>query len=230
MGQTIEISWLKVTYQIGFGEFTTFMSDMEEAIQARKNGLEQDFEEQSRGLDDESKDGLFQAMYLDDYSTIKESFPNILIRSMIFSCYSFFEAQLKNVCDVLHRSYRFPPLKKQNFGIIQSKQYLSKDDALASLFDGRSWEQIDEIRRIRNFIVHEGKSVVRAGDEVYAIMQTMSHMINVAPFAASKSSKAQIYTVAFQYEFVRYMIATFTTFLHQLCTALDALELKKDIE
>ncbi|WNQ12199.1 hypothetical protein MJA45_03870 [Paenibacillus aurantius] len=191
MGEKIATGWLKMTYEIGFDEFEKFFSDMEVAISVRKKRVEDDFEEQSKGLDDESKDEMFEYMYLDDYTTINKSFPNILKRSMVISCYSFFEVQLKNLCDVLHRRYRFSSLgRKKNFGIIQSKDYLIKTtDTFASLFESRLWEQVNEIRQIRNFIAHEGKSIVESGTELYRIILSLDNMINLVHFTTRESGK-----------------------------------------
>ncbi len=112
----------------------------------------------------ENEQDIYEA-YADNYSEVSNYYPTIFNNSTLIVLYSFFESNMKNICDLLHEH---KPYKKKVKGsyIEESKKYL-QSIAMIDLSDlGSLWEKINKYRKIRNSIVHNNSNIIESEGKV----------------------------------------------------------------
>lgn len=90
-----------------------------------------------------------------EYNYIKEEFPLLFRYSFLLTCYSYFEHVLFQECKI-EKNIKSLPLDVTDLtgkGIEQAKNYLIKVARID--FPINDWEEIKNIQKIRNFIVHK---------------------------------------------------------------------------
>lgn len=94
-------------------------------------------------------------------------FPNLQRRSALITLYSFFENELDKLCERL-RKYDELNVKVTDMadtGVKRSATYLAKVVGIDSNQQSHIWSEIQDIRRIRNLVVHsDGRLFDAAGN------------------------------------------------------------------
>jgi len=101
--------------------------------------------------------------YQDQYYQYKEFYPSIFNNSTLLSLYSFFELNLKELCNTIgtHSDLKRKPkhLNGQNY-VEKSRHYLELVIGINLSDLQATWEKITFYRRIRNKIAHNNSSIV----------------------------------------------------------------------
>ena len=97
--------------------------------------------------------------YLDAYLEAGRDFPRLLLLSFIMTWYSFVEQELIELCSRLKLSISVGPKDSEYFdkGIWRVRKFLLKTKGYE--IDSNSWQELVKIGKLRNTIVHKGKSL-----------------------------------------------------------------------
>lgn len=90
-------------------------------------------------------------------TVFEKFFPNLQRRSALITLYSFFEYQLFSLCMMFKKEIEGEASlksKQYTWGIGRSTDYLKDDACLLLDKEAETWKEIDNIRLIRNAIVH----------------------------------------------------------------------------
>ena len=102
-----------------------------------------------KGLDDST--WHFPAVF-------EEYFPNLQRRAALITLYSFFEYEIEKLCGHLkeEEKLRLKISDMADTGLKRCISYLDKVAGISMGLDSHLWEKIQDIRRIRNLVVHTG--------------------------------------------------------------------------
>lgn len=97
--------------------------------------------------------------YLDAYIEAGREFPRLLLSSFIITWYSFVEQELIELCARLKLSFTVGPKDNEYFdkGIRRARKFLLK--AKGYEIDSSLWQELINIGKLRNILVHEGKTL-----------------------------------------------------------------------
>lgn len=101
-----------------------------------------------QGLDDQT---------FDLQSIFSEYFPSLQRRSALLTIYAIFENELDTLCKLYEseQSYKIPYSEVRGKGIDHSTNYLKKVVGINTHRDSPEWDEIQNIRKIRNLIAHQ---------------------------------------------------------------------------
>ncbi len=128
-----------------------------------ENYLQQYSDEFLKGLKNEIQKnqddpflGQLEDYLYDTHQILAKEYPNILRKSIIITCYSYLEKELFIICEIQKNAKSLPLDVKdlKGNGIEQAKKYLNKVAGI-DFSDNKTWEEIQNIRKIRNLIVHK---------------------------------------------------------------------------
>lgn len=98
--------------------------------------------------------------YTDQFLEAGRDFPQRLLSSFVVAWYSFVEQQLLDICENLNLTVAIGPKDSRNFGkgIRRARRFLLE----ASRYEIHPphWQELVQVGRLRNFIVHEGTRIV----------------------------------------------------------------------
>lgn len=131
---------------------TSLSQQLEEIEAAYRQGMAEEMtEDEYYRLEDH---------YTDQFLDAGRDFPQRLLSSFVVAWYSFVEQQLFDICEILNLRVTIGPKDNENFGkgIRRARRFLLE----ASRYEIHPphWQELVEIGRLRNFIVHEGTRVV----------------------------------------------------------------------
>jgi hypothetical protein len=103
----------------------------------------------------ENERGDFFEWYSEEYSRLRDAFPNILRYSLFVHSYSLLEHGLIQLADHFQRAQKLELLPRdlRQEGINRAKTYLKKV-AGVKFPDTAAWEEISTLNHIRNIVVH----------------------------------------------------------------------------
>ncbi len=136
-----------------FGEFLKYYDFLEEYLQRYSDEINKKLAEgiEKYPEDPYSGEGIYQ-----EYQIFAEYYPNILRKSFITTCYSYLEKELFEICKI-QKNLKSLPLDVTDLngrGIKQAKTYLNKVAGI-DFSDNETWNEITNIGKIRNLIVHK---------------------------------------------------------------------------
>lgn len=114
---------------------------------------------QSDNDDENLSEPVWQILESEIILEMYESFSNLFLKSFLISLYTFLEANLAERCRTIEKkhSYSLSLRDLSGTGINQSMNYLIKVHHINyALAKSTEWEEIQNIRRLRNCIVHNG--------------------------------------------------------------------------
>jgi hypothetical protein len=107
-------------------------------------------------IDDDVEDEFLIDEYTDGLLEIEKDFPKLTYGSFVVAWYSFTEQTLLDICE--SNNLKIVVSAKGNDslgrGIWRAKKFLS--EAAKFEIDNKKWQELVNINRLRNFIVHEG--------------------------------------------------------------------------
>ena len=110
--------------------------------------------QESGGNDDD--DGLILDDYENRFIELGQDFPKLIFGSFVVAWYSFVEQQLLDLCE--KRNLRISLSAKESVnlskGIWRARKFLV--DIGKVKIDEKYWQELSNINRLRNFLVHEG--------------------------------------------------------------------------
>lgn len=142
--------------------FKEFLSDVNHLAKAEKQKLEKIVEELVKESPENSQD--IYENYSDQFHTYDSKYVELANNGLLVTAYSFFEHQLKDLNNTLLRFIlnikgTFP--KNSSFSYAQNLRnniYAMTNLDFSSVEN--TWVAIDEFRKIRNLIVHNGANLV----------------------------------------------------------------------
>lgn len=151
----------QVLIEFSIENLNSYVLKIEEFLDKEIENFNDNFEEKTKGWNDEDKNEYGEYLS-DEYWILAETHPNLLRSSMFISIYSFFEKELKDICEYYKKG-------KNNKQIIYPKKISKISKSLLCLeqcYDIKfsiiieEWKKIDEVyREIRNLFAHDGGEI-----------------------------------------------------------------------
>jgi len=141
-------------------QMSRYLDMVERSITQEFEELEKEYEEDmERGIDGDVDDDYTDAMidkHQDKYMEIGRDFPRLIFGSFIIAWYAFVEQKMLDICE--SRKLRISISAKENVnlgkGISKAKKFLF--ESANCKIDDKHWQDLVNIQRLRNFIVHRG--------------------------------------------------------------------------
>lgn len=97
--------------------------------------------------------------FTDELIEIEKVFPKQLFSSFVISWYAFVEQELLDFCEICELKIEISAKDNIRFkkGIDRAKEFL--DEAANYQIEQEDWQQLDQIRTLRNFLVHKGTEI-----------------------------------------------------------------------
>jgi hypothetical protein len=146
--------WIAFEITISINHLRKYHNDLEEMIELKSEGFGSWMDEMMATLDSDVAD-CFNEFHNDEYWELKDEFPNTLRKSIFNMSYSYFEHQLKNICNYITKGGDIIP--KKNYGsVIQLyRDYIVEKTGIPLNGRGEIWRSINDYRQIRNHLTHE---------------------------------------------------------------------------
>jgi hypothetical protein len=165
---------------IGFGliliefrleEMSAYLDFFGGALQQRLSELDTSYQEAIASDMTEDEVANAHDHYSERFQEAEREFPQLLLLSFIATWYSFVEQNLLNLCEELELKISIGPKVKDKFGEGIERAYKFLKDVGKYKFDENHWQELNDIKCLRNIIVHEGKQLDSSYDkpEGYAI-------------------------------------------------------------
>jgi hypothetical protein len=138
-------------------------------------------------------------------------FPDVLYKSLFLHFYSVLEDSLNQICDNLQDSqlYNLSPDDMAGRGITKSKIYLEKVCGLKSLFKTKSWNDIQQLNRVRNIIIHADGFIDKENKK------DLNTCRNISDISVSKY-RDDGHVIGFGKEFCFFALSEIDTFFNSL--------------
>lgn len=126
------------------------------SVSANQHGSEELLQEYV----DEHGNKFVPEEFVDEYLEVAQDFPQFAFGAFIVSWYSFVEQKLCDLAKSAKAEYRIetPVSRPPRESVISSARRQLEE--LGFSFDQENWEKLDNVRRLRNHIVHMGYYVV----------------------------------------------------------------------
>ena len=142
-------------------DLSNYVETLESARKQEEKHLEDLLSRVTAGMDQEEASMVVGDWYADDIGWVQEAVPRLLWYGAFVSVICYFEYEMLQLSrrDLREQKGKFPSgLKKEH------KQLRYTDDAVAYWKargisfpeSGKAWQEIGELRKVRNQIVHEG--------------------------------------------------------------------------
>lgn len=155
--------WININITMGITSFANYINEMEDFLSSQLRELEEQLEHDTKNVDSEEAQYIFEYQYEDQIYYLREEFPNILRRSFIISIYSFLEQELNRICLHLEKNNKFEitleNLTNDN-GIFNAYKFLSEIAKVNVNSVDYEWKKIIKINKIRNHFVHNGDDIL----------------------------------------------------------------------
>jgi hypothetical protein len=226
MGKQIKFSWLQISVKLTLNDLQKYSDDIEAHLIQRKDELVKDYDAQSSGMSQEEKDELYEYMFHDENHSITKTYPNLLRKTHVISVYSFIEQELLNICNVIERynsiALKLEDVEKKHKGIFRAMIYLKQTLGL-KVFSQNIWTKILDINKVRNHIIHEGKTSVTSNSAVYRSMKKYKS-IKLTPIFKNEKTKTQYIQFELSKEYNDEVIRDTEDFFMAMLTELSGLK------
>jgi hypothetical protein len=137
-------------------QMSRYLDLMQNSLQQRYKELEASYEEDMAREMDEDEETILEDQYLDDFIEATEEMPRLLLSSFTIAWYSFVEQKLLDFCEKLRLSIVVTPKDSRTLdkGIRRARKFLLEGRNYE--IDKSHWQELSDIGRLRNQIVHEG--------------------------------------------------------------------------
>ncbi|MEH2214653.1 hypothetical protein [Nostoc sp.] len=164
-------SWKKLSYQIIISELeqmSRYLDLMNSAIQDNQKKLEEDMKEITKNMNEEERTDFYD-FYENELIEAGGNFPILLFSSFVTNWYSFIEVQLISLCNILDLkiSISIKDKTSPDKGIKLASNFLDK--AANYKIDNGQWQELENIRNIRNKLVHEGGIIIPKPTKVKSV-------------------------------------------------------------
>ena len=159
---------------------------------------------------------FFYDIYIDDFVKLDEGFPYIQRSSIFIMTFSLFENELNTICKILGRNSNLElQLKDLNGkGIERAKLYLEKVVKINFPANSKSWGEITNFSRIRNFVVHNGGRLKEKGDKNSEIVKKYIKKNSTLNFDGHER-------ISYNENFIPHVLDTFHKFSNVLFSNID---------
>lgn len=141
-------------------QMSRYLSLIQASLSQHFGEIEAAYREDMAGEMTDDEYHLLEDHYIDQFFEAGRNFPRHLLSSFIVAWYSFVEQKLLDICENLNLRVSIGSKDNRNLGkgIRRARRFLLE----ASRYEIHPphWQELVEIGRLRNFIVHEGTSVV----------------------------------------------------------------------
>jgi len=146
----INIGHLLVTIELE--QMSRYLDIAHTSLQDYQKAFVESVEKTVQQMGEEEK-AEFYEFHSDDFIDVSEEFPRLLFLSFIVTWYSFVEQELIKLCDRL----KLTDGLQENFdkGIRLARKLLL--EARKYEIDNNHWQELTNISKLRNIIVHRGK-------------------------------------------------------------------------
>ena len=153
----INVNLLILTYELE--QMSKYLDLIETAFVEHYNEVEASYRAKLSNEMDEDEVELLTDQYLDEFMEAARDFPQLQLLSFIVTWYSFVEQQLLDLCNRLKLKFPNGPKANESFGkgIYHAHKFLAKVQKYE--IDQELWQQLLEINKLRNVIVHQGKKI-----------------------------------------------------------------------
>jgi len=149
--------------------FKIICADYQEIAKKRRKELENQIKVYPNLSDAITKGRVLDDSFVDDYTHYL--FSTVIYHSLIVSIFSYFETQLKIICDVAQKLYNQkikPEDLKGESDIDGYRKYLDLIINLESASNKlKIWQTINYYRKLRNLIVHHNSNVKKGESKLY---------------------------------------------------------------
>lgn len=193
---------------------------MESSLKKELKDFRKRVDEQAEKLSSEEKTEFYE-WYSDDYWKLTDVFPNIQRNSMLIMAFSFFENKLKSICKKLKPYADCNIWLNDLYGddIDRVKIYLKEIIKINFPNDDKNWEEISNIRYIRNLVVHNGGKLEKERCKEYKKLKNYIGK-NRKLLKLDKHEK-----IVYKKEFIPHILSTLRNFFSTLLS-----EIKKKLE
>lgn len=156
------------------------------------------------------------------YLSMYENFRNLFLKSFIMNLYTFLESSLANRCRAVERNHTYSLSVKDlsGNGLNQYMNYLIKLHRIDySLEHSLEWVEIQNLRRLRNCIAHNGGNLTEGTDQLRQLQEYVKNepLIKVGDDANN---------ILLSKQFCEKAILTLERFLYSIDRAIDAVALR----
>ncbi|MBG6234740.1 hypothetical protein IWX76_001308 [Pedobacter sp. CAN_A7] len=176
--------------------FKEFLFDINHLAKAEKQKLEKMVEEMVKESPENSQD--IYENYIDQYHTYDSKYVELANNGLLVTAYSFFEHQLKDLNNTLFRfiiNIRGTFRKNSSLSYAENLKnniYAMTDLDFSSIEN--TWEAIDEFRKIRNLIVHNGANLIE-NDVLPIASQSKYMLISLKPEIKLNEESGDFYII-----------------------------------
>jgi hypothetical protein len=141
-------------------QMSKYLELIQSSLSQRLNEIEDAYDKDLAREMPEDEYYQIEDHYTDQFMETGRDFPQRLLTSFIVAWYSFVEQKLLDLCEKLNITLSIGPNDNRNFGkgvrrarkfLLEGKQYEIHPP---------HWQELVEIGKLRNFIVHEGTRVI----------------------------------------------------------------------
>lgn len=176
------------------------------------------------GMSEEFFDGqLFELNDVEYALSMFDDFRNRFLKSFIISLYSLLESSLAERCKTIQQrtGHSLSAKDLTGKGIEQSMNYLTKVHGLTALKQLAEWQQLQDIRRLRNCIAHNDGRLNSETDQVQAIHNYISRESTLSIETIEKYDGPSS-EVALTREYCQKTLLTVKRFLYAVDVAIGA--------
>jgi len=171
-------SWESIVITMSIAHLRKYHNDLEEMVELKSDNFGSWMDEMAITLDKDVANN-FNEFYSNEYWELKEEFPNTLRKSIFNMSYSYFEHQLKNICNTFkNKGDRLPPKTNKHESMIQYyRNYIEEKSGLPLNEMEDIWRIIsNDYRGIRNHLTHEYGECIEI---TYALEGALSRIADV---------------------------------------------------
>lgn len=176
--------------------FKEFLFDINNLAIAEKQKLEKMVEEMVQESPEDSQD--IYENYMDQFHTYDSKYVELANNGLLVTAYSFFEHQLKDLNNTLSRFItNIKGTYPKNFSLSYSENLRNNIYAMTNLdFSSieNTWMAIDEFRKIRNLIVHNGANLIE-NDALPIASQSKYMLISIKPQIKLNEESGDFYII-----------------------------------
>lgn len=149
----LNIRYLLLTYKQK--QMGRYLDVVHSSLDVHQQRFIESVEEMADGLTEDEKYELYEH-YQDDYIEVSGDFPRQLYSNFVVSWYSVVEQELFNVCDDLNLKMTITVRDSENLGKGINRAHRFLHNAANYEIERSHWQELTNIRQVRNWIVHRG--------------------------------------------------------------------------
>lgn len=153
------LNWI---VEVELEQMSKYLQLLGGALNARLEEIESEYNDNRSRVHayDEHDEWLFEEAYIEDYAEVRDEFTSLLLNSFIVMWYSFVEQQLLKLCEQLQLTITVKATDRLYLGkgVQRAKLFLQEATGSDGI-DKSYWQELDDIRELRNVIVHAGNRI-----------------------------------------------------------------------